>query len=205
MIGSAVTILYAIVIALKGPVVIALLLAIAWTLFTLGWFLREKLRRQRFATRWKQRYQAIAFAQMPEPTDLLDLLADDEAPEIARCTRQTGTDAESATPAHRLDALLMDMEFEAERRLSRLRVGLRLGPALGLMGTLIPMGPALVAVAQQNLKGMSGELIIAFSTTVAGLLVSSLCWVMLMSRQRWYARDMAEVEYLVSQALGDTP
>lgn len=205
MTESAVTILYTIVIALKGPVVVALLLGIAWTLFTLGWFLREKLRRRRFAARFKQRCETLAVGEAVAPTDLLALLADDEAPEIARAVHPAASGAADNPPEHLLETLLLDMEFEAERRLSRLRVGLRLGPALGLMGTLIPMGPALVAVAQQNLTGMSGELIIAFSTTVAGLLVSSLCWVMLMSRQRWYARDMAEIEQLAARALGEAP
>lgn len=101
------------------------------------------------------------------------------------------------------EALLHEMEFRASRRLARVRIGLRIGPMLGLMGTLIPMGPALKGVSDGNLAAMSDNLIIAFSTTVVGLLVGALCYVILTARRYWYARDIADVERLTFAESGE--
>ncbi len=98
--------------------------------------------------------------------------------------------------------LTVEFELIMAARLSVLKVGLRMGPVLGLMGTLIPMGPALMSVSTGDLVGMSSDFIIAFSTTVAGLLVGALSYIMLVVRQNWYARDMAELDRQVRRIGG---
>ncbi len=57
-------------------------------------------------------------------------------------------------------------DLEWQKRLETLRAYIRNGPALGLMGTLIPLGPALVGLAVGDIQTMSTNLVIAFSTTV---------------------------------------
>ncbi len=69
---------------------------------------------------------------------------------------------------------------------------------LGLMGTLIPMGPALRGLSQGDLESMTGNLIIAFNTTVIGLLVGALCYVIFTIRQHWYNKDLLDLDYLVN-------
>lgn len=97
------------------------------------------------------------------------------------------------------DDRLTHFELAASRRLSILRIGLRMGPVLGLMGTLIPMGPALMSISEGNLTVMSNDLIIAFSTTVAGLFVGALCYIFLIVRQNWYAHDLADLERITRE------
>ena len=51
---------------------------------------------------------------------------------------------------HQLNKALADFDFDAQRRLGRTRMLVRAGPALGLMGTLIPLSPALTGLANGN-------------------------------------------------------
>ena len=65
----------------------------------------------------------------------------------------------------------------------------KLGPTFGLLGTLIPLGPGIIALAQGDTATLSYSLLAAFDTTVIGLIAASLCAVISMIRRRWYAKD----------------
>lgn len=94
------------------------------------------------------------------------------------------------------ERLLANYEVEAERVLGRTRLLVKMGPMLGLMGTLIPMGPALVGLSSGDLASMAYHMQMAFATTVVGLLVAAIGAVMLQVKQCWYAHDMNDLEYL---------
>jgi len=95
-----------------------------------------------------------------------------------------------------LDKVLDDLELDAERRLSRLQLGLRLGPMLGLAGTLIPLGPALDGLAEGDLQALASQLVVAFATPVLGLLIGGGCFAMRNVRRRWYAQDISDVDFV---------
>jgi hypothetical protein len=67
------------------------------------------------------------------------------------------------------------------------------------MGTLIPLGPALVGLAAGNLQMMSENLVIAFATTVVGLLVGTLAGTIVGTKKRWYRADAALVGFALSR------
>jgi biopolymer transport protein ExbB/TolQ len=94
------------------------------------------------------------------------------------------------------DKELDDTKLGMDAALSRLMIGIRLGPMLGLMGTLIPLGPGLVAMSQGDIATLSNNLVIAFTTTVAGLASGGVDYLMHTIRRRWYARDLGDLEYL---------
>ena len=73
---------------------------------------------------------------------------------------------------------------------------IRLGPILGLMGTRIPMGPALTGLATGNLNAMAVNMQVAFSTTVVGLFVGGVVFFLNMVMERWSAEDLTALEYL---------
>lgn len=93
--------------------------------------------------------------------------------------------------------LLNDVELEAARRLERTRMLIRIGPMLGLMGTLIPISPALVGLAQGDVQTLSDNLVIAFSTTVVGLLIGGIGYVVSAVRDRLYTQDVSDIEYVL--------
>lgn len=96
----------------------------------------------------------------------------------------------------RIENTLQEYEIEVSRLLDKTRILVRVGPMLGLMGTLIPMGAALLALSQGDLAQMSNCLIIAFGTTVAGLAIGVLAYVISVVRERWYAEDTKDMAYI---------
>ena len=92
--------------------------------------------------------------------------------------------------------LLANYEVEAEKELGRSRLLAKLGPMLGLMGTLIPMGPALVGLAAGDLASMAYNMQVAFATTVVGMLIAAIGVVTLQVKQRWKAREMNDLEFI---------
>jgi biopolymer transport protein ExbB/TolQ len=102
----------------------------------------------------------------------------------------------------RAEKVLQQYEIRISELLDKTRVMIRIGPMLGLMGTLIPMGPALLALTKGDLTQMANSLIIAFGTTVSGLTIGVLAYVISVARQRWYAQNMKDMEYLVDLIIG---
>ena len=99
--------------------------------------------------------------------------------------------------------LLQEYEFYSIKRLERTRMLTRLGPMLGLMGTLIPLAPALVGLAQGNIAKLSANLVTAFSVTVLGLLIGGLAFVVSLVRDRMYSQDISDMEYMLELLQGD--
>ncbi|MDR0743452.1 MAG: MotA/TolQ/ExbB proton channel family protein [Tannerella sp.] len=94
------------------------------------------------------------------------------------------------------DYLLSSLENEADRDLSLSRMLAKMGPVLGLIGTLIAMSPALVGLSTGDISGMAYNMQVVFATTVVGLVISAIGLVTLQFKQRWYARDVYSLEYV---------
>jgi biopolymer transport protein ExbB/TolQ len=99
---------------------------------------------------------------------------------------------------HQLNKALADFDFESQRRLGRTRMLVRFGPALGLMGTLIPLSPALTGLAKGNTGELSQDLRLAFSVTVVGLLIGAVAFALSLSRDRMYGQDLSDLQYLAA-------
>lgn len=91
---------------------------------------------------------------------------------------------------------LGDYALYGESELSTPRLLIRLGPSLGLIGTLIPMGPALAGLANGDLVSLSQNMQVAFSTTVLGVLVGGIGFVLYQSRKHRFAQGMHKLEFI---------
>ncbi|HAJ98734.1 MAG TPA: hypothetical protein DCM62_01785, partial [Bacteroidales bacterium] len=92
--------------------------------------------------------------------------------------------------------LLSGFEIEADQEMALSKTLTKMGPILGLMGTLIPMGPALVGLATGDIASMAHNMQVAFATTVVGLLIGAIGFVTLQAKQRWYLQDYTNLEYI---------
>lgn len=92
--------------------------------------------------------------------------------------------------------LLAEFEIDADKDLGLSKMLVKLGPMLGLMGTLIPMGPALAGLASGDIESMARNMQVAFATTVTGLVASAIGYVTQQVKQRWYLQDITNLEYL---------
>lgn len=98
-------------------------------------------------------------------------------------------------PAH-VQRLLADFEITADKDLAISKTLTKMGPMLGLMGTLIPMGPALVGLSTGDIASMAYNMQVAFATTVVGLFSSAIGFITQQVKQRWYLQDMTNLEFL---------
>ena len=92
--------------------------------------------------------------------------------------------------------LLADYEVRADAELGKYKLLTKFGPILGLMGTLIPMGPALAGLATGDVASMAYNMQIAFATTVVGLFVGAIGYVPLQIKQRWFVAELADLEFI---------
>ncbi|MGC9517903.1 MAG: MotA/TolQ/ExbB proton channel family protein [Methanomicrobiales archaeon] len=97
--------------------------------------------------------------------------------------------------------LIENEELKAAKSLEKTDVVTRLGPTLGLMGTLIPMGPGLAALGAGDIQGLSEAIIIAFDTTVVGLAAGGVAYVISKIRRRWYEENLSNIETLTEAVL----
>ncbi|MDR1368056.1 MAG: MotA/TolQ/ExbB proton channel family protein [Candidatus Accumulibacter sp.] len=100
-----------------------------------------------------------------------------------------------------VERLLQAEELNLSRSLDRIRFIIRVGPSFGLMGTLIPMGISLSALAQGNIPEMAGNMVTAFTTTVAGLGAAVLAYLIALTRERWAREDLREMAHAAELAL----
>ena len=97
----------------------------------------------------------------------------------------------------KLELLVSDYELNADKSLATSKILTKMGPILGLMGTLIPMGPALVGLATGNIASMAYNMQVAFATTVVGLVVSAIGFITQQARERWALHSLVILDYAV--------
>jgi biopolymer transport protein ExbB/TolQ len=77
----------------------------------------------------------------------------------------------------------------------------RLGPMFGLLGTLIPLGPGIIALGQGDTYTLSTSLLTAFDTTIVGLISAAVSTVITTVRRTWYKDYMSILEVLANCVL----
>lgn len=87
-----------------------------------------------------------------------------------------------------------DMELWIMRRLEWLRIVARTAPMLGLVATMIPMGPALLALTRSDAQGVGENMVVAFSAVILALVAASLAFLMLTVRRRWLLVELRDIE-----------
>lgn len=90
--------------------------------------------------------------------------------------------------------LISEMETRYEKIIGYTDLIIKIGPVAGLMGTLIPLGPGIMALGQGDTQTLSESILTAFDTTVSGLISAAAATVISSVRKIWYKKDIAEVE-----------
>lgn len=187
--------------ALRVPVLILALLALAVVLVEAGSFAVELLRRRRrdfprLETAATAARGALERGEGPAAMTALRSVAWSGPMEsaLAFLVAQWG----KPQGGERMAKALADFDFGSLRRLERTRMLVRAGPALGLMGTLIPLSPALSGLARGDVQRLSDNLRVAFSITVVGLLVGAIAFAISLVRDRVYAQDLSDLQYVAA-------
>lgn len=85
------------------------------------------------------------------------------------------------------------LELQLLKLLEPLKIVSRVAPMLGLVATMIPMGPALVAVSSGNAQGIAQNLVVAFAAVIIALLAAAITYVVLSIRRRWLLNELNEL------------
>lgn len=94
------------------------------------------------------------------------------------------------------DYMITNFENDAEKDVVTSKLLAKVGPILGLIGTLIAMSPALTGLSQGDISKMASNMQVVFATTVVGLVVSLVGLVTLQFKQRWYAKEVNQLDYI---------
>jgi biopolymer transport protein ExbB/TolQ len=207
--------IYQVARVLEVPVVILALLALAFVIVEIGRYLVESVaRRQRRHP--GRSSDTIASGARAARRDLAAGDANAARRALAPVARSAAMDdtldllvAHAGGPEAeaRMAKDLADFDFESQRKLARTRLLVRAGPALGLMGTLIPLAPALDGLANGNVAALTNNLRVAFSVTVLGLLVGAVAFGLSLVRDRLYGQDYSDLEFVAAilTATGEDP
>jgi len=161
-----------------APVLILLMILFAYSLYALGAFFTQSAQR-------RKNQGAFFKATNPKRQGKLD------AP-IAGYPLASLLANNSHLTKDQLDvAALEDMDG--------VRTASRLAPMLGLIATMVPMGPALKSLADGNVQGISENLIIAFSAVVFGLVIASITFWIASIKRRWLAVELVALTPLVDE------
>jgi len=200
-----VNVLFVFSTALLYPVIVALLLLFAWSLALLGSLISEYSSRRRDLGELEDVCLSAAELAGTGKVDQIESVLGSYASHArtSKSLREVALSVMKGTFPFRFEKILQDAELNMSKAVEPIRIGVRVGPILGLMGTLIPMGPALISLSQGDIEQMANSLVIAFSTTVIGLAVGGICYATYVVRTRWYRQDLSDLEYAVEIMRGD--
>jgi biopolymer transport protein ExbB/TolQ len=170
------------------PVTVLLLIGLACALVSLGGFFADSfiLLKER-----KQRRKIMEALRRGEPVDIQQ-----ESGLFCERVRKLG---ELEWDELECEKIISEWEGLYERRLERSRFLAKVGPMLGLMGTLIPMGPALAGLASGDIASMAYNMQIAFATTVLGCCIAGISILVLSVRKHDYADEIACLQYVLDR------
>lgn len=179
------------------PVVVLLLYLFVRALILIGGFFGQYLALRRTDALLRDRINNLTPASLPE---LEAALPEGNSSLIVVYLRQLLANRHSDANMQRL---LADFEIAADKDLSLSKTLTKLGPMMGLMGTLIPMGPALVGLSTGDIASMAYNMQVAFATTVIGIFASAIGFITQQTKQRWYLQDMTNLEFVYNILKGN--
>lgn len=171
------------------PVIVGLLFFFAKSIIMLGGFVSQYIQRIKQDKQLRARMNGLNQTSIHEFAEELK-----EGPEsLFTGTAQQLLATSSTAVANRI---LSEYEVTADAELGKYKVLVKFGPILGLMGTLIPMGPALAGLSTGDIASMAYNMQVAFATTVLGLFSGAVGFILLQVKQRWFTSDLVYLDFL---------
>jgi len=187
--------LFALSQVLRLPVIALLWACVATAVFAAGGAVMEYLARRR---------ERAGFSLKAWLEDGPVLKADDDRRQalpasLRALLRDVREENQESLHDGGLEHLVLEREERARRTLNGSRLLIRVGPSLGLLGTLIPMGTALASLTAGNLEAMAGQMVVAFTTTIVGLSAGTVGYVVQMVRHGWVHETIREQRFMAER------
>lgn len=189
--------------SLLTPVIVLLVISIVIVILSFGGLINEYISRKpikskdledlirkiSFSTNVDQMKEEIANSNLFDyQKEVLTRIADNY---------DIGPDARKALASELISA----QETRLIKKTNKTDILVRVGPSLGLLGTLIPLGPGLAALGSGDIATLAESLTIAFDTTVTGLTVGALSFLISKYKKQWYESELIDVETVAEAVL----
>mgnify|MGYP001191706737 CR=1 FL=1 len=185
--------LFALGQVLRVPVFVLLWVCVAMTLFYAASYLVEAVRR-------RNERRGFDLKQWLQEGRVLDTPAERRARLPGSLGAMLGSiqqlDSDQALHHGGLENVVAEYEEKLRHGLDGPRALVKVGPSLGLIGTLIPMGSSLAAMAAGNLGAMAGQMVVAFTSTIVGLATGTVAYGLVALRNSWVSESIREQRYL---------
>ena len=189
--------------SLLTPVVVILVAFIVIAILCLGGVINERISRKTISSQELEKLiRDISFSDSPSQIESAvenSNLFDYQKNVLVRIANNydIGSEARKAFASD----LIASEETRLIKSTTKTDILIRLGPILGLLGTLIPLGPGLAALGSGDITTLAESLTIAFDTTVTGLSVGAVAYVISKYRKQWYESDLITLETIAEAEL----
>ena len=190
-------ILRAVAGAMEIPDVVFLVLALGFAVFSVGWLICEHFTEHRHMREDLPRLLDALREQGADTAALIRKSQLNRRQKAALLELTEHPDFSSGLRESLAANLLEREQSHYDHILKCTELVSKLAPMLGLLGTLIPLGPGIIALGQGDTQTLSTSLLTAFDTTIAGLCAAAVCLVVTTLRKRWYSGYMADLETLM--------
>ena len=199
MLSSA---LHVIAQSLLIPVIVGLLASLIYAIINFGGLISEHSSRIRFNSENVEELM-MNISNPGTSEDIIKAVNESELPRSSKEVLMKIASTPNIGPESRealARKLIENEELKAAKSLEKIDIVTRLGPTLGLMGTLIPMGPGLAALGSGDVNTLADAIIVAFDTTVVGLAAGGVAYVIGKVRRRWY-EDKISTLYTITESV----
>lgn len=189
--------------SLQIPVIILLVIFAFFAILTLGSLVSEYTSRKKITPDSLEKL-IYAISKATSSDELMNIIKNAKLYENQKVILVKVLRAESLTNETRETLARKLIEFEETKlgkTIERTDIVTRIGPTLGLMGTLIPMGPGLAALGAGDVNTLANAIIVAFDTTVVGIGAGAVGYFVSKIRRRWYEEDLSNLDALCDAIL----
>ena len=189
--------------SLQIPVIILLIIFVIFAVLTLGGLISEYTSRKKVSLDVLEKLvYSISNANSIE--DIKEIIKTARIPDsqkimLAKILRSNSLTKDSRESLAR--KIIESEENDMNKSLEKTDIVTKIGPTLGLMGTLIPMGPGLAALGSGDVNTLASAIIIAFDTTVVGIGAGAVAYFVSKIRRRWYEEYLSNVDVLTDAIL----
>lgn len=189
--------------SLQIPVIIFLLIFAIFAVFAFGGLISDYSSRKKLTREYKEKlvFSLVNAVSVEELTNIVNSseIFDNQKEVLLKIidAHSLSSDSREAWALN----LIEEEEIIMAKSLEKIDIVTRIGPTLGLMGTLIPMGPGLAALGSGDVTTLANAIIVAFDTTVVGIGSGAVAYVISKIRRRWYEEYSSNLQLFVNAVL----
>lgn len=187
------------------PVMVVLTIFFLYALLNLGILIAEYYKRRKVNFNLQDLVgQIISLKGSGSSDEVVRIIEESNLPRRHKKAIVTLINSSNVSNEFRESLALKMVEDEgllASKRLERTDIIAKISPAIGLMGTLIPLGPGLTALGAGDIQNLASHLTMAFDAAVLGMAAAAIAFLTSKVRRRWYEEEISDLETLMDTIL----